>query len=684
MSGNRNPIESIIDIETAPVANAIGGSVVSEMLTAYGVYDRSSLLGFLLKMDYDELTLVTCDAWKRNCGGVPKNSFILVRLNEKAAAYKPADAQPFLILARVRETAMTPVTADVQSTIFQIHKVQAAIDPMTNAELQWGALKADILGTYYDTPDKKIAFGNDIDSFISPHFYEIYVPKREHLEVLINSFVAEKDPIQIGRLRYTETETLGTKDVVPVSVSPDDFLCNRTALFGKTRMGKSNTIKVILDTMLKKEANLGQIVFDLSGEYTYPDPQTGGSLYLTYQDKCSRYSLNPRTPERERLAGAPPPKMLKTNFYRQIALGHYIIGALFDTKHPRRPDYMSAFFAWEPVDEDTATESYPDEGDRTRYLRALSMYKAFLQEAGFAGGERLRVQLYLKAPIKQRLAALPGVADFATTEIDRQGNQQLGELQSLRVAARIYERLWALYDANRGDATLFPISRRTGKPYFDGIHECFLRMLGSTSISGPKKITPFTDYHDPRGGNLAESIVNEAEQGKTVLIDLAQADQQVSQFYTEMLAKAVLAKQMEKFATLSTENFENQSILFYFEEAHNLFRADDKDLKSTYNKLAKEGAKFRIGMVYATQSMTTLSPDLLKNTENFFIAHLNDDREVKEIERRYEFAGLGLDIQRARSKGYVRMITLSHRYALPVQIRLFTPAAADPSEGGVS
>jgi DNA helicase HerA-like ATPase len=115
-------------------------------------------------------------------------------------------------------------------------------------------------------------------------------------------------------------------------------------------------------------------------------------------------------------------------------------------------------------------------------------------------------------------------------------------------------------------------------------------------------------------------------------------------------------------------------VLFYFEEAHNLFRSDDRDLTSVYNKLAKEGAKFRIGMVYATQSMTTLSPDLLKNTENFFIAHLNDDREIKEIERRYEFSGVGLDVQRARSKGYVRMITLSHRYALPVQVKLFEPS----------
>jgi len=70
--------------------------------------------------------------------------------------------------------------------------------------------------------------------------------------------------------------------------------------------------------------------------------------------------------------------MLRINFYTQIALGHYIIDNLFDSIHSRRPDYMSAFFAWDPIDEDAAVETYPDEGDRTRYLRALSMYKAFL------------------------------------------------------------------------------------------------------------------------------------------------------------------------------------------------------------------------------------------------------------------------------------------------------------------
>jgi hypothetical protein len=39
------------------------------------------LLGFLLNLSYEDITIVTCDPWKRNCGGVPRNSFVLVRLS---------------------------------------------------------------------------------------------------------------------------------------------------------------------------------------------------------------------------------------------------------------------------------------------------------------------------------------------------------------------------------------------------------------------------------------------------------------------------------------------------------------------------------------------------------------------------------------------------------------------------
>ena len=675
MTDAANPIQQILDAEVQPDVEPGPRGPVTEMLGSYDVETSDQLLGFLLALSYDEIQLVTCDAWKQKCGGVPKNSFVIITLNEEAAGIRPGSVRRAMLLARISETATTPVAKEIQSTIFQIHKVQAKIDPLTNAELQWGALKADILGTYFDTEDGDIGFGNDVDSFLSPHFYEIYVPTAAHLEALLNSFVQAPAPESIGRLRYTETEIV-RRDEVDVQVDPADFVANRTALFGKTRMGKSNTVKVILDLMLRSEANVGQLVFDLSGEYTYPDPQTGASIYLTFRDRCSRYSLNPRAIPEEAAAGAPIPNLLRANFFQQIELGHSILASVYPLRETRVPDYIQPVLSWEPIDDAQVANRLPDHGDQTRYRRARSMYFAVLSRAGFRAPPNLFVTLELRAPVKQALAALPGLQGVGAVR-QNNGVDELEDRQTLQAAATIFEHLFEL-QRDQANAAMFPAGRN-GVPYFDSVHVALLRMLGDRGITGAGKFRPFTQFHDPAGINVVQAIVDDVDAGRTVMIDLANADEAVAGYYSELISRAILSRQMDKFAT---DRLGDHSVLFYFEEAHNLFRSDDKDLNSIYNKLAKEGAKFKVGMVYATQSMTTLSPDLLKNTENFFIAHLNDDREVREIERRYEFRGLGLDVQRARSKGFVRMITLSHRFAIPVQIRLFTLAQDNNEAAG--
>src|ERR1700732_3904387 len=118
-------------------------------------------------------------------------------------------------------------------------------------------------------------------------------------------------------------------------------------------------------------------------------------------------------------------------------------------------------------------------------------------------------------------------------------------------------------------------------------------------------------------------------------------------------------------------------IQLYFEEAHNLFPTDDKDLTGVYARFAKEGAKFHIGMVYSTQSPSTINKELLAQTENFFIAHLSSQDEARALSRvQVAFAGVEQDILRAKTPGYMRMLTMSHRFVIPVQAKRFD--AIDP------
>ena len=171
------------------------------------------------------------------------------------------------------------------------------------------------------------------------------------------------------------------------------------------------------------------------------------------------------------------------------------------------------------------------------------------------------------------------------------------------------------------------------------------------------------------GRKKFEEITQLAQTGRTVFVDLSMGDEKVRKSLAERISQTLLASQMQRF---NLNDLGDTFVILYFEEAHNLFPKTDTEVGTdVYNKLAKEGAKFHISMVYATQSMSTLSPDLLKNTENFIVTHLDDDREVKELEHKRAFRDIASDVERITSKGYVRMKTLSLPFALPVQIRKF-------------
>jgi DNA helicase HerA-like ATPase len=639
--------------------------------------DSDRLLGLLLKLDFEESCFVTCDSWKRNCGGVPRGSFVLFRVDPRAVGPEDRAFCERLILARVTNSAPTPVEATVQQTLFQVHKLQAQLDPLTHQDLQWGALKASIVGTFFDykaqgDAQPTIGFGNDVDTFFSPFAYVAYMPTDEDLATFINSFARCERPVEIGRLRYTETLSPGSPVSVPILIDPRDIVgdptaAQRLANFGKTRYGKSNSNKIIARAVFESGLDVAQVFFDPSGEYSYVNDQDGTSLYALYHRRSVRYSLAPKPlREDERAIGLSAPLLLAIDFYRFPSVGHSLVNALWNTENSTIPGYWRPVLDWSPADPEQAPDRRQDPSGFNHYWRTMGMWYALLHRASFTPRQNLTAPITFRENVKNDLAQnVQGVA------IDRNG--QFSESgQTITALLRIYQRVAVLYRQHGNDSTWFPDSA-DGSPYFNDTEEKLLRMLSDNAIVAHNYIRPFNLYHSRQGSSIFEDIAAHVANGTSVFIEMSQSNEVVRNNLVERVCRAIFYEQNRRFN--SEEGVGERFVMFYFEEAHRLFNKDDTDLNSIYNLLAKEGAKLNIAMVYATQSMTTISPDLIKNTDNFLIAHLDDDREAREVARKFAFRDVAEDVQRIQSKGFVRMITRSHRFALPVQIHRFRSPA---------
>jgi hypothetical protein len=461
----------------------------------------------------------------------------------------------------------------------------------------------------------------------------------------------------IGTLRTMECGLFSNGSVgnIPVQVSMRDFKGRRTAMFGKTRLGKSNVVKLLAQGMLDATATdktVGQLIFDINGEYANDNPQDGNrSLRSANESRCQVYALTPRPNT--------PSRPLRLNFYEQPASCLEIIASML-AQDNKSSNYIRSFSSVKlPHFEEIA--GLP-EGEKSRPIRKIQMYWAVLRKAGFDADERrLRRLGLISRHTKHFDPHFKSELRTAAYAAVRSGAQPPGEPSSLDEMVSEFEVMAQFKRDNPNDPSLMS----GNKPMFDPDDAALLEFLSPASGSGPVILRAYKSYHAPDAGDFQEEILSLLDEGRTVILDLGNATDEIRRYFSAMLSSAVFGAQERKFVS---NTLGNRFVQLYFEEAHNLFPPDSKDLTGVYARFAKEGAKFHIGMVYSTQSPSTINKELLAQTENFFVGHLSSQDETKSLSRvQIAFAGVEEDILRAKTPGYMRMLTMSHRFVVPTQ-----------------
>jgi hypothetical protein len=723
---------------------------------------QDEYVGELYSINYEIAKIMIHDYQKNKVGGIPSMGFLIATRidpsNIDDLNFKDEDAS--FVLLRVIDS--TPLPEDKEAERIRVETAQrvsgetgkywdsnGVMDARTQTYLGYAGIQCRIIGTFFledDITNPEIPlvlkFGSDISNYYPNKGLKVYKPNADALKEIVNycdpankqeqkEKYNNSERVKLGHVRYASTNRKYRQiDDVPVYIYPADLLSQKSALFGMTRTGKSNTTKIIAKSVFElrnpkkendKPLRIGQIVFDPNGEYANENTQDKDGkgnpnalkniwqknnvlkkqcdeMKLAYQkeadsEKKKEYRVKIKDLVETEVVTygiLPHPtdpfrRLMKINFFEEenLQIGKEIIDfKVADQSAQYFKNFRQVAFL-KPEEKDFDNES-EFKGQLKRYERRVLVYRALLNKAGFIPADRkVKIKGLFNQDLRTAMIGFMGKDMRKQGLINAAGQTLSQEVVSWDSLAPAFSGLFlflstAEYNAfnqnyinNHQDDDS---DDATGESWAEADLESLLEMFNySKAINLIGAVN--TQHTTTIGTDYAQDIYNDLVAGKLVIIDQSSGEPELNKSSADRIMWYIF-KENQRIFREGNPNI--PEILVFIEEAHNILPAgNDLDLSDVWVRTAKEGAKYKIGMVYATQEVSSVQKNILKNTSNWFIAHLNNTDETKELCKYYDFVDFEPSIRRAQDKGFLRVKTLSNPFVIPVQVDKFIVASGD-------